>query len=242
MIRFACPIFRKTYKAKLEQIGRQIVCKQCNAVVVVPEPAVREVHYGIPLPLVGAEVAAAEPTPPHTTPSPNSPPPPRERRREDAADEPIRWQRPPQKFCHACGGSVNKRASVCPDCGVRQFDPDDEDDEDDEDEYRRAERRRDDAIHSTRVTAAILGILLGGFGVHKFVLGNTGAGVAMLLTSLLSIPAAILLGAFTCGLGLILLPGAAVMSVIGLVEGVLYLTKSDREFRREYIHRRKAWF
>ena len=64
----------------------------------------------------------------------------------------------------------------------------------------------------------------------------------MLLTSLLSVPAGILLGAFTCGAGLILLFGAAVMSVIGLIEGVLYLTKSDREFRRVYIQRRKAWF
>lgn len=37
----------------------------------------------------------------------------------------------------------------------------------------------------SRVTAGVLAILLGGFGVHKFYLGMTGAGVTMLLIGLL---------------------------------------------------------
>ena len=37
----------------------------------------------------------------------------------------------------------------------------------------------------SRVTAGVLAILLGVFGVHKFYLGRTGAGLVMLLTVIL---------------------------------------------------------
>jgi len=78
---------------------------------------------------------------------------------------------------------------------------------------------------SSKIAAGICGILLGGFGVHKFVLGYTGAGIAMLLISLLS-----------C----FLLYG--LMHLIGLIEGILYLTKNDEEFVRVYVDGHKAWF
>jgi hypothetical protein len=32
------------------------------------------------------------------------------------------------------------------------------------------------------------------------------------------------------------------MSVIGIVEGIIYLTKSDEEFVRTYIQAKKGWF
>jgi TM2 domain-containing membrane protein YozV len=76
-----------------------------------------------------------------------------------------------------------------------------------------------------RIPAGILGILLGGLGVHKFYLGYTTAGLIMLLVTLL-----------TCGLG------GMVMGVIGLVEGIIYLTKSEEEFDRIYVHNEKQWF
>jgi TM2 domain-containing membrane protein YozV len=82
---------------------------------------------------------------------------------------------------------------------------------------------------SKKIPAGICGILLGWLGIHKFILGYTGPGLIMLLVSLLgSIP--------TCGLA------ACVMWVIGLVEGILYLTKSDEEFVRTYVDGRKEWF
>ena len=34
--------------------------------------------------------------------------------------------------------------------------------------------------------------------------------------------------------------GAA--SIIGLIEGIIYLTKSDEEFVNEYITNQKGWF
>jgi len=78
---------------------------------------------------------------------------------------------------------------------------------------------------SNKIPAGICGILLGSLGVHKFILGYTGAGLVMLLVSLLS-----------C---FIL---AGVMHLIGLIEGIIYLCKSDEEFVRVYVEGRKEWF
>ena len=73
--------------------------------------------------------------------------------------------------------------------------------------------------------AGICGILLGGLGIHKFILGYTNAGIIMLLVCLL-----------TCGIG------GVVTSVIGLVEGIIYLTKSDEDFYETYVVGKKEWF
>jgi TM2 domain-containing membrane protein YozV len=78
---------------------------------------------------------------------------------------------------------------------------------------------------SNKIPAGICGILLGSLGVHKFILGYTGAGLVMLLVTLL-----------TCGLA------GCVMHVIGLIEGIIYLCKSDEEFVRVYVDGRKEWF
>ncbi len=80
-----------------------------------------------------------------------------------------------------------------------------------------------------KMVAGITGILLGGFGVHKFILGYNTEGIIML--------AAWVVGMFlTCGIA------SLVVGVIGLVEGIIYLTKSDEEFVRTYIQNKKAWF
>ena len=72
-----------------------------------------------------------------------------------------------------------------------------------------------------KVTAGICAILLGWLGVHKFILGYTTEGVIQLV-----------LGVLTCGL----------TNIIGIVEGVIYLTKSDEEFVQTYIQNKKGWF
>lgn len=76
-----------------------------------------------------------------------------------------------------------------------------------------------------KIIAGILGIVVGAFGIHKFVLGYQKEGLIMLLVSLLS-----------CG------TLAGVMHVIGIVEGIMYLTKGDEEFVRTYVQGRKGWF
>ena len=70
-----------------------------------------------------------------------------------------------------------------------------------------------------------MGILLGAFGIHKFILGYTSAGIIMLLVTILSF---------------FLL--SWVMAIIGLIEGIIYLTKSDEEFVATYVDGQKAWF
>jgi TM2 domain-containing membrane protein YozV len=76
-----------------------------------------------------------------------------------------------------------------------------------------------------KIAAGLCGILLGHFGVHKFILGYTIEGITMLLVTLL-----------TCGVG------GVVMWIIGLIEGITYLTKSDAEFVATYIQNKKGWF
>ena len=78
---------------------------------------------------------------------------------------------------------------------------------------------------SKKVLAGVLGILFGGLGIHKFVLGYTGAGLNMLLVIVL-----------TFGFG------GFVMGPIGLIEGIIYLTKSDEQFHQTYIVNKKTWF
>lgn len=70
-----------------------------------------------------------------------------------------------------------------------------------------------------KMVAGILAILLGGLGVHKFYLGYTTAGIIQILLS------------FACGIG----------AIIGIVEGIIYLTKSDQEFVATYVTGQKPW-
>jgi TM2 domain-containing membrane protein YozV len=72
-----------------------------------------------------------------------------------------------------------------------------------------------------RVIAGIFGLLLGGLGIHKFILGYTQEGLIQ-----------IIIGVVTCGIG----------SVIGFIEGIIYLTKSDEEFYQMYQVNKKGWF
>ena len=78
---------------------------------------------------------------------------------------------------------------------------------------------------SKKIPAGICGILLGALGIHKFILGFTTPGIIMLLVTVL-----------TCGFG------GAITGVIGLVEGIIYLTKSDEDFYQTYIVQKREWF
>lgn len=58
----------------------------------------------------------------------------------------------------------------------------------------------------SKMAAGLLGIFLGGLGIHRFYLGYTGIGVLQILVTLV-----------TCGIG----------SLWGFIEGILYLTGSN---------------
>lgn len=77
----------------------------------------------------------------------------------------------------------------------------------------------------TQLLAGILGILVGAFGIHKFVLGYNKAGIIMLLVTVLT-------------LGIL----GFVMGIIGLIEGIIYLTKTPEDFQATYIDGEKQWF
>lgn len=82
---------------------------------------------------------------------------------------------------------------------------------------------------SKRVISGLLGILFGAIGIHKFILGYTQEGVIMALVSIVGFM-------FTCGISLY------AMSLIGFIEGIIYLTKSDEEFIYIYQTNKKGWF
>ena len=121
------------------------------------------------------------------------------------------------KYCHACAAPIDYRAEICPQCGVRQPNSGQQ-------SPTPANPGAQDT-GGTKIAAGICGILLGTLGIHKFILGFTQAGLIMLLVSVL-----------TCGIG------AIPMFVIGLIEGIIYLSKSDQEFYRLYVEQKKDWF
>ena len=77
-------------------------------------------------------------------------------------------------------------------------------------------------VKNKKLVAGILAILLGGLGIHKFYLGITTPGIIMLV-----------LGVFSCG---------SISGIIGLIEGIIYLTKPDQDFYQQYIVEKKQWF
>ena len=93
-------------------------------------------------------------------------------------------------------------------------------------------------ISRKRIAAGILAILLGVFGVHKFYLGFKRAGLAMLILTLAAIY--VKNSSFGPPPTYSFLP--SVIAIIGLIEGIIYLTKSDREFYRDYIVQKRTWF
>lgn len=72
-----------------------------------------------------------------------------------------------------------------------------------------------------QILAALLGIFLGSFGANKLYLGYVKEGFLQILINMI-----------TCGAG----------TVIPLIEGILYLTMSEKQFEDTYIRNKKAWF
>lgn len=128
----------------------------------------------------------------------------------DAYPAPRRVRPHDQKYCSACGELILIHAEICPRCGARQLLPP------------TIESIEQTPLAHTqptggrnRVIAAILAILLGGFGAHRFYFGQIWLGILYLLFSWTSIP-----------------------SIVGIIEGILYLLMSDEDFDRKYNHTR----
>jgi len=84
-----------------------------------------------------------------------------------------------------------------------------------------------------KLLAGILAIVLGSLGVHKFILGYQKEGLILLGVSVVGYATLCLaIGAF-----ILMITG-----IIGLIEGIIYLTKSDEEFYQTYQVNKKPWF
>lgn len=98
-----------------------------------------------------------------------------------------------QKYCSTCGTLIHERAEICPSCGVRQL-------------------GAVGAIGSkSKITAALLAILLGTVGAHRFYLGQNGVGILYLLCFWTGIP-----------------------TIAGFIEGIIYLGMNDAAFAAKY--------
>lgn len=103
-----------------------------------------------------------------------------------------------EKFCSDCGGVIKSKAEICPKCGVRQL-------------------AAPGAFGNTapngknKIAAALLAFFLGGFGVHKFYLGQVGMGILYLVFFWTFIPA-----------------------IVAFVEFIILLTMSDETFNQKY--------
>jgi TM2 domain-containing membrane protein YozV len=101
---------------------------------------------------------------------------------------------------------------------------------------REFQRNFNETVHNQdnkKILAGILGIVLGGLGVHKFILGYNQEGIIPGAVTILGfITSCIFIGAF-----FVWIPG-----LIGFIEGIIYLTKSDEEFYHTYQLNKKPWF
>ncbi len=113
-------------------------------------------------------------------------------------------------FCKNCGGQINEQASVCTQCGFAKgagsvYCPSCGETTN---EGAQVCVKCGTTLHSvneqkSKIAAGLLGIFLGGFGVHRFYLGYIGLGIAQIVVTLI-----------TCGIG----------SLWGFIEGILILT------------------
>ena len=83
-----------------------------------------------------------------------------------------------------------------------------------------------------KVAAGLLAIFLGGLGIHKFYLGFTGPGLVYLLINTVG---------FAITWALLCIPNM-ILGMMALIEGIIYLTRSDEEFEQLYVVQKKKWF
>ena len=72
-----------------------------------------------------------------------------------------------------------------------------------------------------KILAGVLGIFFGQIGIHKFILGYNKEGFIQILLTMI-----------TCGIA----------GIIGFIEGIIYLTKSDEDFYNTYQVGKRTWF
>ena len=116
----------------------------------------------------------------------------------------------------------------------------------------------------SRVIAGILGLYLGWLGIHKFylgiptaryhlIVGGVGLAAYLLAAVITAVAAAAAYSSSSGMFAAVLLGFGTLFSVVGYlallisgiaghVEGIMYLAKSDEQFREIYVEGKKPWF
>ena len=117
-------------------------------------------------------------------------------------------------YCPSCGAQLQPGARFCLACGqpVQATSPPVSVPQMSASQSPNYGGRPAQSTQHSRITAAILALLLGYFGAHKFYLGKTGLGLVYLLFS-----------------------WTLIVGVISIIEGIIYLTISDEEFAAKYV-------
>lgn len=84
-----------------------------------------------------------------------------------------------------------------------------------------------------KILAGVLAIIFGSLGVHKFILGYQKEGIILLVATIIGYATmCFVIGSFV----------VMATFIVGLIEGIIYLTKSDEEFYNTYQVGKKPWF
>lgn len=84
-----------------------------------------------------------------------------------------------------------------------------------------------------KILAGILAIILGSLGIHKFILGYQKEGIILLIATVIGY------ATMCIGIGAFIVMATG---LVGLIEGIIYLTKTDEEFYNIYQVGNKPWF
>lgn len=106
-------------------------------------------------------------------------------------------------YCPKCGKKVPENVKFCPDCGTSIVSP-----------------SASGTDSKDKTTAALLAILLGGFGIQYFYLGKTTAGILTIVITFCS---------------------CSFWWIIMLIQGIMMLTMSEEDFRAKYIDTDKTF-
>ncbi len=84
-----------------------------------------------------------------------------------------------------------------------------------------------------KILAGILAIIFGSLGVHKFILGYQKEGFILLAATIIGYATmCFIIGSFI----------VMATMIVGVIEGIIYLTKTDEEFYNTYQVGSKPWF
>lgn len=120
-------------------------------------------------------------------------------------------------FCSACGNAMDSRAEVCPQCGVRQLPA---------------------VPPKSRMVTAMLAILMGSFGLHRFYLGQAVPGLAYNLVWISFMVARFVFAeAGALKLSHLMTIGVVLPTLVSFIEGVVFLCTSDESFAQRYNRR-----